>query len=390
LSPDDPFLGQKMVMAAAASAALIAELDGAVRDGSPERRVQILRQVTDLFLSDADRLNETQISVFDDVLVRLIERVEARTLAHLSVTLSEIDTAPRAATRQLAFHDDASVAVPVLTKSNRLSEKDLIEIANTRGQQHLLAISGRETLNEALTDVLMRRGDIDVSNALAQNLGARFSENGYATLVGNAERDEGLTEKLGLRLDIPAKLLRELLAKATDAVRARLLKAALPAMQEKIQSAIAVVAEQIGVVPPKPVDYTEAQNEVVALNRAGKLNDSMVNRFAVGREYSNVMAALSFLSTVGIEAIEPLMKSDRLEGLIVACKAARLSWSTTTMIIRNRPECRPVSCQELEQGVEVFEALSLSAAQRTIRFWSARSAAKKNDRSDTAVAVFGI
>ena len=110
-------------------------------------------------------------------------------------------------------------------------------------------------------------------------------------------------------------------------------------MQEKIQSAIAVVAEQIGVVPPKPVDYTEAQNEVVALNRAGKLNDSMVNRFAVGREYSNVMAALSFLSTVGIEAIEPLMKSDRLEGLIVACKAARLSWSTTTMIIHNRPEC---------------------------------------------------
>jgi uncharacterized protein (DUF2336 family) len=134
LNPDDPFLGQKMVMAAAASAALIAELDGAVRDGSPERRVQILRQVTDLFLSDADRLNETQISVFDDVLVRLIERVEARTLAHLSVTLSEIDTAPREATRQLAFHDDASVAAPVLTKSNRLSEKDLIEIANTRGQ----------------------------------------------------------------------------------------------------------------------------------------------------------------------------------------------------------------------------------------------------------------
>jgi hypothetical protein len=135
-------------MAAAASAALIAELDGAVRDGSPERRVQILRQVTDLFLSDADRLNETQISVFDDVLVRLIERVEARTLAHLSVTLSEIDTAPRAATRQLAFHDDALVAVPVLTKSNRLSEKDLIEIANTRGQQHLLAISGRETTSD--------------------------------------------------------------------------------------------------------------------------------------------------------------------------------------------------------------------------------------------------
>jgi hypothetical protein len=64
---------------------------------------------------------------------------------------------------------------------------------------------------------------------------------------------------------------------------------------------------------------------VVAPNGAGKLNDSMVNRFAVGHEYSNVTAALSFLSTVGIEAIEPLMKSDRLDGLIAACKGARLS-----------------------------------------------------------------
>jgi uncharacterized protein (DUF2336 family) len=377
-------------MAAANSAALIAELDGAVKGGSPERRVQILRQVTDLFLSEADRFNETQISLFDDVLVRLIERVEARTLAHLSDTLSEIDVAPREAVRRLAFHDDASVAAPVLTKSIRLSEKDLIEIASIRGQQHLLAISGRETLNEALTDVLTRRGGADVSNALAQNLGARFSENGYATLVRNAERDEGLTEKLALRLDIPAKLLRELLAKATDAVRARLLKAASPAMQEKIQAAIAVIAEQIGVVPPKPMDYTEAENEVVTLNRAGKLNDAMVNQFAAGHEYTNVVAALSFMSAVKIETIEPLINSDRLDGLIVACKAARLSWSTTTMIIRNRPGRRPASKQELEQGLEVFEALSLSSAQRTIRFWSARSAAKKDDRSDTPVAVFEI
>ena len=66
--------------------------------------------------------------------------------------------APREAVRRLAFHDDALVAAPVLTKSKPLSEKDLIEIANTRGQQHLLAISGRETLNEAVTDVLIKRG----------------------------------------------------------------------------------------------------------------------------------------------------------------------------------------------------------------------------------------
>jgi uncharacterized protein (DUF2336 family) len=366
-------------MATAASTALIGELVGTVKGGS--RHAQVLKQLTDLFVSEAGRLNETQISVFDDVLVPLLEQTEATTLAHLSATLSEIDLAPRETVRRLALHDDAAVAAPVLSRSNRLSERDLIEIVTTRSQQHLLAVSGRKTLNEALTDTLIRRGDVHVSNALARNGGACFSECGYATLVGRAERDESLTEKLGLRWDIPATLLRELLAMATDAVRARFLTASRPAPLLKVE-APAIIAE-----PPKPIDYTQAQREVAALNRAGKLNDSMVNRFAVKQEYVHVVAALSFMSEVKIEAIEPLIKSDRLYGLIVACKAARLDWSTTRMIIRSRPGCPPVTEQELEQGLEVFESLLLSVAQWTIRFGADRIAAKENDRSDFASGI---
>ena len=217
-----------IVMATAASTPLIAELDDVIKIGAPARQAQILRKVTDLFRADADRLEEAQTSVFDEVFVRLIEHVDAQALAQFSAILSEIDMAPHETVRQLAFHDDASVAAPVLTRSNRLSEQHLIEIANTLSQQHLLAISARKALNEKLTDALIRRGDVNVSNALARNGGARFSECGYATLVGRAERDESLTERLGLRLDIPARILRELLAMATDAVRARFLTATRP------------------------------------------------------------------------------------------------------------------------------------------------------------------
>jgi uncharacterized protein (DUF2336 family) len=367
-------------MTAAASTASIEELVNAVKGGS--HCVRVLRQLTDLFVSDADRLSEIQVGLFDDVLVSLLARVEVETLAQLSATLSEIELAPRETVRQLAFHDDASVATPVLAKSGRLSQKDLTEIVMTRSQQHLLAISGRKTLNEALTDALIRRGDVHVSNALARNSGACFSECGYATLVGRAERDESLTEKLGLRWDIPATLLRELLARATDVVRARFLTASRPAPQSKIQ------ASQLTAEPP--VDYTQAQSAVIALNRAGRLNDSMVNRFAVRSEFINVVAALSFMAEVKIEAIEPLMKSDRLYGLIVACRAARLDWATTRMIIRNRPGCPMVTQQELEQGLEVFQSMLLSVAQWTIRFGADRIAAKGNGRADQATGRASI
>jgi hypothetical protein len=363
-----------MAMVAAVLPNLITELDVAVRDGSPERGDQILRQVTSLFLSNADRLGAPQVSLFDDILVRLIARTEAGPLTRLSEALATMNLAPRQTIRKLAFHSDPLVATPILRNSNGLSEKDLVEIAKTLGQQHLLALCERTTLNEVLTDALLRHGDVNVSNALAQNPGARFSECGYATLVGRAERDESLTERLGVRLDIPANLLRELLTKATDLVRARFLTAPRPVARGKMQQSAAAPAR------PK-IDYTQAQQQMIALNRAGKLNDQSVNRFAVRQEYVNVVAALSFMADVKIEAIEPLMESDRLYGLIVACKAARLNWATTTMIIRSRPDCPPLTQRETEQGREVFDALILSVAQWTIRFGSDRILEKKSARA---------
>jgi hypothetical protein len=65
-------LKDKLTMAATAPAALIAELDSIFDSRSPERWARILRQVTKLFLADADRLNKSQIAVFDDVFLRLM------------------------------------------------------------------------------------------------------------------------------------------------------------------------------------------------------------------------------------------------------------------------------------------------------------------------------
>ena len=123
---------------------------------------------------------------------------------------------------------------------------------------------------------------------------------------------------------------------------------------------------------------------MVALNRVGKLNDSTINRFAVRGEYTNVVAALALKLEVNVETVHPMLDGERLYGLIVACKAARLDWSTTTMIIRNRPGCAPVTRQQLEQGLEVFQGVPLSVAQWTIRYGADRIAAKTKTTSGAA------
>src|SRR5258708_30804830 len=254
-----------------AGQSLISELEEAIQSGAKDKRVDSLRRITDLFVADADRLNDQQIDVFDDVLCHLIKRIEGRALEELSRRLAPINQAPNDVVRRLARNDDIAVAAPILTQSTRLTDSDLIEIANTKPQPHLLAISGRAQIGATVTDVLLHRGDRDVVHKLAGNSGASFSGNGFATLVKHSERDEQLAEKVGLRLDVPLRLFRELLLRATEAVRSRLMALAGPESRGQIQRVLAATAEgaqeQAGFHNQN--DYTEAQAHALAMQAAG-------------------------------------------------------------------------------------------------------------------------
>ena len=76
----------------------------------------------------------------------------------------------------LAWDDEIAVAGTVLANSNRLTTTTLVEIARTKGQDHLFAISGRPNLPEVVTDVIVDRGESRVIRKLADNTSARFSE----------------------------------------------------------------------------------------------------------------------------------------------------------------------------------------------------------------------
>jgi uncharacterized protein (DUF2336 family) len=224
-------------MSAIASAELLAELEVAARDGTPERRARMLRCATDLFVSAAPRLGPGQITVFDDVLVRLTERVEARALAEASAKLAEVTPAPKATVRRLAYHENPMVAAPILLKSP-LTDADLIEIAGHRSQQHLLAISNRQSVSEALTEAVLKHAGRDAARALTKNPAARFAAQGYHTLLIAAERDDSIAESLGSRLDLPIDRLQTLLSRTSETIRARLLKAASAPVRERVQAAL--------------------------------------------------------------------------------------------------------------------------------------------------------
>ena len=347
----------------AASAALLSELD-AIDGWPPERWADILNQVTKFFLGHADSLTTHQIALFDDVFVRLIDRVDTQLLTQISRQLTEAKCALPQATRRLALHEDESISLPIL-ESGSLTQDLLIEVVQSCSGKQRLAVALRHDVGRPVSEALVRCGDQAVHYALAENKGAKLSEESWNRLIKLGESNQGLAQRLGRRRDIPTQLKRQFHSKLED-TRMRELNAMPGVMRDQIENTIATTA--IVANSDQRPDYASAQAKMIELGRKGRLNDSTINRFAISGEYTNIVAALALLTGSPTDVIERLIASDSIEGLVLACKASRLDWATANAIARHRPGHSPVPAEELEKAKKTFETFSLSAAQRTVRF----------------------
>ncbi len=347
----------------------------------------MLQRITALFVHGADHYSGEQVDLFDNVFGLLIAEIETKARAALSGHLAPLENAPAKVLRALAHDDDITVAGPVLKFAKRLKEADLVGLAETKSQAHLQAISARRALGEAVTDVLVRRGDCDVARQVAENHGARISEIGFVRLVERAESDGVLAEKVGLRPDIPPKMFRELLTKATAIVHQRLLALASPELQAEIRRVLDKVSGEVG-ARIGPRDYRAAQRVVLALMRAGRMNETVLAAFAGERKYEETVAALAALSKVPIKIADRLMAGERPDPVLILCKAAGMSWPTVKSIIVSRSDGNGTAVQGLHAALGNYERLSASTAQRVVRFWQVKqNAARFSGKSESTMPV---
>jgi uncharacterized protein (DUF2336 family) len=358
------------------SPSIIPELEEVIQNGSPERRAETLKRITAFFLDGASRFNDDHVRLFDEVFNRLIAEIESKARSELSLQLAPVGNAPTEVVKRLAKDDNIEVARPVLTQSPRLAQDDLIDIARTKSQAHLRAIAERPGIAEPVTDVLVVRGDREVVHSVAENRGARLSDDGFSTLVDRAGRDGVLAEKVGLRPDIPPRLFRDLLLKATEVVQQRLFASANPETQAEIRRVLAKVSHEVA-AKAAPRDYAAAMRVVEQMRQEGKLDEAALVDFAKGGRYEETVAALACLCAVPIEVVDRLMGGDRPDPVLILCKSAGWGWPTVKTIITSRPSPHGTSSQALDTAYANFERLSPTTAQRVMRFWQLRPEDRK-------------
>jgi uncharacterized protein (DUF2336 family) len=350
-------------------ASLLPELEDVVQHGSAEKRAETLRRITTLFLDGAPSFNREHIALFDDVIGCLIDEIEAKALAELARRIAPVPNAPAGVVSALAKNDDIEVAGPVL-KQARLADPDLMHIAETKGQAHLLALSTRQGINEQLSDILVARGDREVSRSIANNHHAQLSDNAFSTLVKRAEQDGVLAEKVGMRTDIPPRLFRQLLMQASEVVQKRLLAKAKPGTQAEIRRILAQVTDEVA-AKAAPRNYTVALAAVRALHQERKLSESDIAAFANAGRYEETIAALATMCAVPVEVVDRLMNGERADPVLILARAIGFGWPTVKAILNAQPGSKP-SAQTLDAALENFDRLTTTTAQRVVRFWQVR------------------
>jgi hypothetical protein len=345
-------------------ASLIDELERAVAGGSNAQRDEMLSRVTDLFITAASRYSVEQIDLFDEVIARLVTTIEAKARAKLSIRLAEVPTAPAGVVRMLAFDDDIEVARAVLRKSERLSESDLVANASSKSQQHLVAISERASLSEAITDVLVSRGDRDVVHSVVRNAGA-------------------LATGVGARRDLPRQHFLRLLEHASVAVRSRLATenpAAVEGVLTEVVSGIRTETRKLS------SQYVTASADVGKLMQDGHLGEAEVYKFARENRFEEAAVALAMLCNVELDAVERALHDRGHEIALILAKLAGFSSTSAKAILLLKTAERGISAQDLDTALRTYEKLQLDTARRVLGFYRTRL---KSRPSSQALAAAG-
>ncbi len=366
-------------------ASLIDELETQLRAGTSAGRASILRRVTDLFLVNAKGASEVHVEIFDDVMIRLIERIEDRILAQLSECLAAVDNSPINVVSQLARHDRIEVAGPVLEKSNRLTDIDLVEIAYTKSQAHLGAIAGRSQINPAVAEVLIRRGDSEVALKLAANPGAAFSPESFSALVQRALDNKNLAETIAERADVPPELYEYLVLRATESVKKHLVATCKPEMRPKVETLLSKVSSRIvqqAAAFPRP---NTGWSTATMIKRDLATMRAQLDKFIAAGATTEIVNTLAQLAAIPAETVKNVIRQSAEDGLLIICRASGLSWPAVRALLNSRAWLRRPAEGEMKAISDRYFRLSSESAQRVLLFMKARKAMPAAEMSQLLV-----
>ncbi len=350
---------------------LLDQVQGAA-SAPTKRQLRALTRITDMFLAGSGSYSKEQIELFGEVFKILVAAIELKARETLARTIATDPNMPAALMRAFAFDEEIAVAGPVLRKSPALSEADLVASARSQAQGHLYAIAQRQVLTEAVTDILIQRGENKVVYAVVENAGARISDLGFRELVARSDKDCELAVRVGARRDIPRHHFLKLLEIASAAACSKIV-AAHQQLAEAARQATTDVVDQINqAVRDTSAAHARARTKVRRRKYWRELSEADVQGAARGDDFERAVLALSVLARCPIEVAERAVLNESPGAVQIVAKAAGCSWPTVKALLLMRTGGRMMSTTDIDRACENYDRLELKTAQRVLRLYKMR------------------
>ena len=356
---------------AAVAGSRLPSLIALAQETSSESRRTLLRELTEHFFGSTTRSN-TEDDLYGSVLSDLSAEMETAVRAELAARFAPRADAPRALIRRLA-NDEAEVADAVLRASSVLTDEDLLGVVRMHGQDHLRAVSSRADVSEALSDVIVARGDDETLGTLLRNDGARLSRAASETAVERAMVNADLHEATVERSALPPDLLNDMYFVVEARLRQRILEQNASMDPVLLESALTAgrtrIATDDGALP---ADYPQSLAYVEELRAANQLSPQMLARFLRSGSRTSFLIALAQLSEIDFHTARQIVDRRELDALAIVCKAADLDralFLTYAVVILN--DDRDAMAKAYGYA-KLYTELTRDTAMRTVRFWRMR------------------
>jgi len=341
------------------------ELTKIAAERSPEKRLELLHKVTDLYLEGVGNHSASENFLFNDIMDRIVDLFSRDLKREVSASLAILPDFPSNIVRKLADHEDVEVARPVLRNALSLSEEDLVHLARRGSQAHLTAIAGRSTVPEKVTDVLIDRGNRDVVHTVTANHGARFSDYGMDRLVEKCEDDIDLRELLVERPDLSPPTVEKMLPMLSDSLVEKLAERGYEVSGKLSAEMIAALRQRFAAALKQRKDNILQVSVLI----------EQVRQVADAGRLIDVAALLATFVRLDREQVFQHVYRGQLQTVLILCRSLDLTWPTLDAILAVRAAKHKTRYFSDPAVRRDYEAVDPAIAQRAIRFLRVRQVA---------------
>ncbi|SHM24402.1 DUF2336 domain-containing protein [Roseibium suaedae] len=323
-------------------------------------RKTLVTALSDLFVSTDPEHAEQMSILVGDIIMQVMDELEEETRISLALKMCHHPAAPHDLMARLA-NDCFPVAEAVLRNSDVLDTTDLEGIARSCSMEHLEAIASRRKVEEAVTGILVDRGDEVVLTTVASNNGAQMANETFDRLVSMVKTYPRLQNALIRRSNLPQTAVRILAGLLTEEMAER-----VQSMGGDSELTRALAERAVDTVKERAAKLEASRKEAMAFIQKvvdGAVSlDEGIRHFIRNDGLAELGILLAKVSHLPMASVSQLIYGKSEKTLIVVCKATGVSDEGFKNILTVRARKVGLTGQEVAEAIKRYKNFSKEKA----------------------------